>query len=314
MSRVHEWDITQQSYSDSADVTSWVDQVGTLDLSQITFNSIAQSLPTYDAAEDAVSFDGSSIIGAGSSLTDLAALATGTHDGSANAATLSDSGASFTTDEFVGMEVLNITDGSHGTITANSTSTITATLSGGTDNDWDASDVYAVSNGYTVLVLCKRASVATGSSMLVGCGRSSSSTPYFGLRDTDIGPANRTFIRDDSSGADEFNGGSLSTGAYVVCHMRVDYAANLYYVGSEGTEASNTITADLLTNTTLDQLTVGCVRRTVGPGLTEYWTGFIRKIWAYNSSESNLTSLITEMKAPSGLIRPPNPMKIHLLN
>lgn len=66
----------------------------------------------------------------------------GTHDGSGNAATLSDSTASFTTNQWAGYTINNVTDGSTGTVTANTSTTITATLSGGTDNDWDASDVY----------------------------------------------------------------------------------------------------------------------------------------------------------------------------
>jgi hypothetical protein len=72
---------------------------------------------------------------------------TGTHDGSGNAAILSDSTASWSTDEHVGKWLYNTTDGSNGLITANTSTTITATLAGGTDNDWDASDAYGLQNG-----------------------------------------------------------------------------------------------------------------------------------------------------------------------
>lgn len=71
----------------------------------------------------------------------------GTHTGSANAAVLTDSGQSWTTDEWVGYRIKNVTDGSFATITANTSTTITGTLQGGTDNDWDASDVYVIVDG-----------------------------------------------------------------------------------------------------------------------------------------------------------------------
>jgi len=71
----------------------------------------------------------------------------GTHTGAANASTLTDSGKSWTTDQWVGYRIRNTTDGSFGTITANTGTTITATLMGGTDNDWDASDAYVIVHG-----------------------------------------------------------------------------------------------------------------------------------------------------------------------
>jgi len=70
--------------------------------------------------------------------------ATGTHDGANNASVLTDSGENWQTDQFVGLTISNTTDGSSGTVTANTDTTITATLSGGTDNDWDASDAYEI--------------------------------------------------------------------------------------------------------------------------------------------------------------------------
>jgi hypothetical protein len=70
--------------------------------------------------------------------------ASGTHDGSGNAAILTDSGKSWIVDQFVGLTISNTTDGSSATITANTATTITGTLSGGTDNDWDVSDAYTV--------------------------------------------------------------------------------------------------------------------------------------------------------------------------
>jgi hypothetical protein len=71
-------------------------------------------------------------------------LDSGSHTGSNNAAVLTDSGQSWTTSEFVGRKVVNTTDGSAGTITANTATTITATLANGTDNDWDTGDNYII--------------------------------------------------------------------------------------------------------------------------------------------------------------------------
>jgi hypothetical protein len=68
----------------------------------------------------------------------------GDHDGGASAAVLTDSTQSFTTDEWVGYWIKNITDGSVALITANTATTITGTLYGGTDNDWDVGDDYQI--------------------------------------------------------------------------------------------------------------------------------------------------------------------------
>jgi hypothetical protein len=68
----------------------------------------------------------------------------GTHDGGDNQSILTDSGESWTANEFVGLYVHNTTDGSKGLITANTTNTITATLAGGTGNDWDDGDEYEI--------------------------------------------------------------------------------------------------------------------------------------------------------------------------
>ncbi len=67
---------------------------------------------------------------------------TGTHTGGNNAATLTDAGASF--GDLIGKVIYNITDGSSGVITANTSNTVTAVLSGGTDDDWDTGDAYQV--------------------------------------------------------------------------------------------------------------------------------------------------------------------------
>lgn len=68
----------------------------------------------------------------------------GSHNGSANASTLTDLTKGWETDVWVGKTLHNLTDGSSGTITANTATTITATLSGGSENDWDVDDEYEV--------------------------------------------------------------------------------------------------------------------------------------------------------------------------
>ena len=71
---------------------------------------------------------------------------TGAHDGSNDASVLTDSGESWTTDEWAGRRIVNVTDGSEGTIKSNTATTITVNLYGGQDNDWDAGDVYIISH------------------------------------------------------------------------------------------------------------------------------------------------------------------------
>ena len=68
---------------------------------------------------------------------------TGQHTGANNAAALTDAGSRWV-QSLVGWTIYNITDGSSATITAQTETTITATLAGGTDNDWDTNDVYLI--------------------------------------------------------------------------------------------------------------------------------------------------------------------------
>ena len=65
------------------------------------------------------------------------------HTGADNASILTDSLASFLTNNVrIGWYIRNTTDGSFGVITRVTATTITATLEGGTDNDWDTNDSY----------------------------------------------------------------------------------------------------------------------------------------------------------------------------
>ena len=70
----------------------------------------------------------------------------GSHTGSDDSSVLSDNSADFVTDGIqVGDVIFNTTDGSYGTVTGVTATTITATLTGGSHNDWDADDGYTTS-------------------------------------------------------------------------------------------------------------------------------------------------------------------------
>lgn len=70
----------------------------------------------------------------------------GTHDGGTSS-TLSDSTADFSTEGFTTADyVHNMTDGSQGQITAQTSTTISATLLRGSDNQWENGDDYVVSS------------------------------------------------------------------------------------------------------------------------------------------------------------------------
>ena len=73
--------------------------------------------------------------------------AEGTDDTSTDAAFLTDSGETWPTNAYVGMTLYNVTDGSSCVVTANTATTMTCTLAGGTDNDWDTADAWAVAPG-----------------------------------------------------------------------------------------------------------------------------------------------------------------------
>lgn len=72
-------------------------------------------------------------------------FATGTHKGSTHATILNDPGADFRS---CGVQtavlIKNTTDGSSGQITARDENTVTATLTGGTNNSWTAGDTYEI--------------------------------------------------------------------------------------------------------------------------------------------------------------------------
>jgi hypothetical protein len=69
---------------------------------------------------------------------------TGVHDGADGANTLTDSTVAWAVDEWVYDTIQNTTDGSSCVVTANTATTLTCSLAGGSDNDWDISDTYVL--------------------------------------------------------------------------------------------------------------------------------------------------------------------------
>jgi len=72
----------------------------------------------------------------------------GAHTGSNNAAALTCSTKTWTTNQWANYFVWNITDGSKGRVVSNTATAITVTLSSGTENDWDTGDVFKITNGW----------------------------------------------------------------------------------------------------------------------------------------------------------------------
>ena len=87
----------------------------------------------------------------------MADIKSGAHTGANGAVVLTDASADFKDTVGVaantGMIMYNITDGSSGAVTAVTATTVTANLSGGTDNDWDTGDVWRIVpiNGVEIL-------------------------------------------------------------------------------------------------------------------------------------------------------------------
>jgi hypothetical protein len=102
--------------------------------------------------------------------TDYSYSNTGTHTGADNAATLTDSTQDWEVNHWTGENIDNVTDGSsNSSVTSNTATTITATLSGGTDNDWDTGDEYLVGDGNLVVTEPFDADAVIPSGELASC-------------------------------------------------------------------------------------------------------------------------------------------------
>jgi len=128
-------DIVDEARIAASAITTLADCVG------INLIEVPSSLTlTVEATYDAAATQGIKIH-VRTSLTDRVV---GTHTGADGAAALTDAEAHFVVNELVGLTIKNLTDGSSGLITANTGTTVTATLVGGTDNDWDSGDAYII--------------------------------------------------------------------------------------------------------------------------------------------------------------------------
>jgi len=107
------------------------------------------------------------------SIVAIQATVAGDHDGGGNAAVLTDSTATFVVDGItVGDKIDNITDGSSSTVTAVTATTVTGVLVSGTDNDWDANDIYRIGLAKTVSQIKFKVTLGAGSN-IVGLGSDS---------------------------------------------------------------------------------------------------------------------------------------------
>ena len=99
----------------------------------------------------------------------------GSHTNVASSATvMTDSNASFTVDALIGWKIYNITDGSYGIITDNDATTVTvASLTGGTNNDWDQDDEYEINRSLSQL---KSGPTITDTGQLIWSGSVGDST------------------------------------------------------------------------------------------------------------------------------------------
>jgi hypothetical protein len=127
-------------YTDTSDANFPNGQMINVNLAGTTINNAKKAVLNLAPMARNVKCD--SMIFNGKPFTETNFGATGAHDGLANAAVLTDTSESWTVDAFVGWTLKNKTDGSQTTVTANTATTITGVLSGGSENDWDIGDVW----------------------------------------------------------------------------------------------------------------------------------------------------------------------------
>jgi len=128
-------DVVNEASIAASAITTLADCVG------INLIEVPSSLTlTVEATYDAAATQGIKI----HVRTSLTNYALGAHSGADGAAALTDAEAHFVVNELVGLTIKNLTDGSSGLITANTGTAVTATLVGGTDNDWDSGDAYII--------------------------------------------------------------------------------------------------------------------------------------------------------------------------
>ncbi len=77
----------------------------------------------------------------------------GAHTVAVNLTVMTDGFAAFVVNELIGLIIVNVTDGSHGTVTANTVNTVTvAALVGGLTNQWNFGNIYSVAGAFAWVV------------------------------------------------------------------------------------------------------------------------------------------------------------------
>lgn len=83
----------------------------------------------------------------------FSAVNTGTHTAAPHATIMTDAAAHFTANALVLLTIINVTDGSSGTIIANSETTVTVVLTGGVNNQWNTGDAYTIPSPFANVTL-----------------------------------------------------------------------------------------------------------------------------------------------------------------
>jgi len=116
----------------------------------LVFNYSSNLLLTADLYENSDYDDDGTIVA--QKANNRALTYSGGHTGGTSATVMTDSTASFTVDALIGWKIHNTTDGSWGIVTDNDATTVTvASLTGGTDNDWDLNDRYEINRSLLII-------------------------------------------------------------------------------------------------------------------------------------------------------------------
>jgi hypothetical protein len=160
------------------------------------------------------------------------AIKSGSHTGADGASTLTDSAANLDVDRYVGETVYNLRSGASGVITANTDKTISAALSGGGDQVWNASDDYEINNPTAVVdrvtVTATAGNGGLGAVLIEGCRSLPTSVRNI---EADFGVGGTNGVRDaylsGLSATSQVNGHAVSqlyTGTNIVVRGRVNKA------------------------------------------------------------------------------------------
>ncbi len=162
------------TFSDAATRTQTVHVISTVRIAKNKTAISAQSLRVFGDATfatdasliDTIKYEVSGASTVAKTAITRETISTGTHDGAGNSASLIDTTTNFVdVGVRVGDIVDNDTDGSTMTVTTISTTTNTndtlaGTLSGGTEDDWDSSDAYTITDGASKILIASNFQLA----------------------------------------------------------------------------------------------------------------------------------------------------------